>query len=63
MTEEEKKEVAWRVEEDGFDYTYRSYSDFAEIKDDKFHELRKAYIKAAQELEAYVGHFDFDNED
>ncbi len=57
MTDEEKKEVAWRIGEDGFDYTFQSYSNFEEIKDEKFHQLREAYIKAAQELQAYVGEY------
>jgi len=54
MTDEEKKEVWWRCGEDGFDYAFRNYSDFSEVKDTRFHELREAYIKAAQELAAYV---------
>lgn len=63
MTNEEQKEVAFRVEEDGFDYAFRNYSDFAEIKDERFHELRKAYIQAAQELEAYVGPYEVEDEE
>lgn len=56
MTEEEKKEVSWRIGEEGIDYTFRNYSNFGEIQGVRFHELRETYIKAAQELEAYVGY-------
>jgi hypothetical protein len=57
MTDEEQKEVSFRVAEDGFDYAFRNYSDWEEIKDEKFHKLRKAYIKAAQALRSYVGEY------
>jgi len=56
-TEEEKEDwamVSYRMKNEGFDYCWRYYSDFEEIKDGKFHELRKAYIGAAHELEKYV---------
>jgi hypothetical protein len=39
--------------EGSLDYTFRYYSHFPEIKDKKFHKLRKAYVKAAQELSDY----------
>lgn len=42
------------VESEGFDYAFRSYSDFQHIKDKKFHNLRKAYVKAAQALVDYA---------
>jgi rubrerythrin len=40
-------------ESEGFDYAFRFYSSFKEIKDKKFHSLRKAYVKAAQALSDY----------
>ncbi len=40
-------------ESEGFDYAFRFYSDFSEVKDKKFHSLRKAYVKAAQALSDY----------
>jgi DNA polymerase/3'-5' exonuclease PolX len=46
--------VAYRMKNEGFDYCWRHYSNFEEIKDEKFHKLRKAYISAAQKLEKYV---------
>ena len=39
---------------EGFDYCFRHYSSFEEIKDEKFHELRLKYIQIAEELEKYV---------
>ena len=43
-----------KMRDEGFDYCFRHYSSFKEIKDDKFHELRLKYIQAAEELEKYV---------
>lgn len=42
------------VENEGFDYAFRSYSDFHEVKDKKFHKLREAYLAAAKALEDYI---------
>lgn len=43
------------VDNEGFDYAFRHYHNFNEIKDDKFHKLRKAYVEAAQALADYTG--------
>ena len=43
------------VECEGFDYAFRHYSHFEEIKDEEFHRLREAYLKAAEELIDYCG--------
>lgn len=59
-TKTSKKKDNWRdevigtIEYEGFDYCFRYYSTYREIKDKKFHRLRKAYVKAAKELEQYV---------
>jgi len=42
------------MRDEGFDYCFRHYSSFEEIKDEKFHELRLKYIQIAEELENYV---------
>ena len=42
------------MDAEGFHYCFESYSHFDEIKDERFHELRLAYLKAAKELEDYV---------
>ena len=43
-----------KMRDEGFDYCFRHYSSFEEIKDEKFHELRLKYIQIAEELEKYV---------
>ena len=43
-----------KMRDEGFDYCFRHYSSFEEIKDEKFHELRLKYIQIAEELENYV---------
>jgi hypothetical protein len=42
------------MEEEGMDYCFQSYSHWDEIKDEKFHRLRNAYLDAAEALERYV---------
>jgi hypothetical protein len=54
MTGKELDHVRDCVEEVGFHYTFRYYTGFNEIKDEKFHTLRKAYIEAATELSTYL---------
>lgn len=48
-------EVAACVENEGFDYAFRNYSDFHEVKDEEFQKLRRAYVEAADALSEYVG--------
>jgi hypothetical protein len=42
------------IDNEGFDYCFRSYSDFEGMEDPKFQELRKAYVDAADALEKYI---------
>ena len=46
--------VAHKIDYEGFDYCFRNYSDWEEIKDDEFQKLRQAYVDAANELEWYI---------
>ncbi len=56
MTGKELDYVRETVDQEGFDYAFRDYSDFIdEVQDEKFHELRRAYVKAAKELDMYIG--------
>jgi hypothetical protein len=48
-------DVKDRVEAEGFEYAFISYSDFAEVNDPEFHRRRKAYVDARNELAAYIG--------
>ncbi len=42
------------VENEGFDYAFNGYSDFGEVKDEEFHFLRLEYLKARENLAAYL---------
>ena len=44
-----------KVENEGFHYCFTGYSDFKDIKDEEFHKLREAYVKAAEQLADYLG--------
>lgn len=52
--EESLNYVRSKMDGEGFDYCFRSYSNFEEVLDEDFHKLRKAYIAAAEALEKYV---------
>lgn len=54
MKEEYFQNVRYRMREEGFHYCFAHYSRWPEIKDEKFHQLREAYLKAAEELKKYV---------
>ena len=46
--------VMVKMRDEGFHYCFAKFSSFPEIEDEQFHELRKQYLKAANELEKYV---------
>lgn len=46
--------VHYRMDAEGFHYCFKHYSDFNEINDEKFHELRLKYLNVANELENYI---------
>lgn len=54
MTKNEKVDVVSTIDNEGFDYAFRHYSSFEEIKDKKFHDLRKQYIAICEEIEKYI---------
>jgi len=54
MTGKEKKFVLDVIENEGLDYSFVHYSDFKEVEDKKFHELKDAYLKAREELKSYI---------
>ena len=51
---EEFQNVRYRMDAEGFNYCFESYSSFEEIEDDKFHDLRNEYLRVSKELENYV---------
>lgn len=55
MNYEQMQYVKDHAEQEGFDYCFTGYSDFADIKDEEFHKLRKAYVTAAEALQKYIG--------
>lgn len=56
MKKKDKEFVNQCIGYEGFDYCFIDYSDFEQIKDEKFHELRKAYIQAHDDLIKYLGY-------
>lgn len=60
MTIEENAELREKIDSEGFDYCFDSYSNWDEIKDKEFHALREAYLDSKAELESYI--FDFDED-
>lgn len=51
MTNYEKIEfLISEIRKDGFDYTMIKYSKWNEIEDQKFHKLRRKYIKSKNKL-------------
>lgn len=55
MTGKEFQYVVDTIENEGFSYAFVDYSDFSEIEDEKFHELRQAYLAADAALREYLG--------
>ena len=51
---EEFQNVEYRMDAEGFHYCFSGYSSFKEVKDEKFHQLRLAYLGSANELREYV---------
>jgi hypothetical protein len=47
------EEIEYRMES-GIDYCMREYSDWEEINDKEFHNLRNKYIKISDQLEKYI---------
>lgn len=43
-----------RMVQEGFDYCFKHYSDFSEIKDEEFHKLRIDYLESSKNLEEYI---------
>ena len=55
---EEKRDLQYVrdcIDNEGFEYAFINYSDYKDVLDPIFHQLREAYVKAYNELEKYVG--------
>ncbi len=46
--------VKSKMRDEGFHYCFMHYSSFPEIQDEKFHKLRKKYLKASLKLEKHI---------
>jgi hypothetical protein len=51
---EKWESVQYRMDEEGFDYCFESYSHWDEIKDEEFHRLRKEFLRTMEELRNYI---------
>lgn len=47
-------DVRLDVENEGFFYAFKDYSDYEDVDDEKFHRLRKNFLNAAKELGEYL---------
>ena len=45
------KDVLYTVEDEGLDYAMCNYSDWSDIKDTKFHELRNTFLNTYRDWE------------
>ena len=54
MTQKDKEYLQAKIDNEGFDYAFIHYSDFKEVKDEKFHQFREAYVKAYDDLLGYI---------
>jgi hypothetical protein len=46
--------VQYRMDEEGFDYCFESYSRWDEIKDEEFHRLRLGFLQYMEDLRNYI---------
>lgn len=44
----------YRIREEGIDYCFESYSNWEEIEDEEFHNLRKKFLRAMNDIIGYV---------
>lgn len=54
MTKEDLEYLVGKIENEGFEYCFRHYSSFDDIKDSQFHKLREAFCEAGTKLEDYI---------
>jgi len=54
MKASERKHVVEVIDQEGFLYTFKNYTDFDDIEDEKFHTLRLAFLRAAERLQDYL---------
>jgi hypothetical protein len=55
MKAKDKEFVLDCVDTEGFEYAFVFYSEFSEIEDETFQELRGRFVDARKELAEYIG--------
>lgn len=55
MDTHQKQAVLDIVDNEGFDYAFVHYTDFNDVENERFHELRKNFLKAREELAKFIG--------
>ena len=55
MTKAQRDYVKDTIECEGFQYAFEDYTDFPDIEDETFHELRRNFLKALVQLQDYIG--------
>ena len=48
------KSVLYRIREEGMHYCFHHYSNWSEIDDKEFHELRTDYIEIGRDIKEYI---------
>lgn len=46
--------VRYRMDNEGIDYCFESYSDWDEIEDEEFHKLRLEFLDSMKKIRSYV---------
>lgn len=54
LTSKERLKLWDKIDHEGFDYCFRGYSEWEEIKDSEFQKLREQYVSSADKLENYI---------
>jgi|LauGreDrversion4_2_1035121.scaffolds.fasta_scaffold99412_9 hypothetical protein len=48
------KSLQYRIREEGIEYCFKHYSDFSEIEDEQFHQLRNSMLEIMDLVDMYV---------
>lgn len=61
LTEDEIDDLLSKVDNEGFDYCFTSYSNWKELKDTEIYPLIQNYQNAYKKLEKYLDSLDSEN--
>ena len=54
LSDEDVEDLSGIMDNEGFGYGFMDYSNFSEIKNSKFHTLRKKFVKAGNDLRDFL---------